>query len=122
VDEFDDVRAVARPLAEALERREPSALTTAARKRQRGGRIYLDVQRNAYAQTAVPPFAIRGRRDAPVAVPLEWDELDEATPDQWTLRTVFDRLDRVRQPWPGFARHARTLGTTRRWLERDQGT
>ena len=37
---------------------DPDLLTTAARKAKRGDRVYLDVARNAYAQTAVPPFAV----------------------------------------------------------------
>jgi bifunctional non-homologous end joining protein LigD len=120
-DAFDSVREVARGLALALERRDPDMLTTASRKAGRGDRIYLDVFRNAYAQTAVPPYAIRGRPRAPIAVPLDWDELDDATPDAWTLRTIFERLERTGDPWRGFARHARTLGSARRWLARDQG-
>ncbi|NEC07692.1 hypothetical protein G3I26_20815 [Streptomyces sp. SID7909] len=35
--------------------------TTEAREKARGGRLYLDVQRNAYAQTAVTPYAVRAR-------------------------------------------------------------
>jgi bifunctional non-homologous end joining protein LigD len=118
---FDGVRAVARGLADALARREPAKLTTAARKKDRGGRVYLDVLRNAYAQTAVPPYAVRARPGAPVAVPLGWDELDSAKPDGWTIRTVPDRLDRAPDPWRGFARRARSLDATRRWIARDQG-
>ena len=45
------------------------------RKAKRGDRVYLDVMRNAYAQTAVAPYSLRARRDAPVATPLNWDEL-----------------------------------------------
>jgi bifunctional non-homologous end joining protein LigD len=118
---FDEVRSVSRGLAEALARRAPERLTTAARKADRGNRVYLDVLRNAYAQTAVPPFAVRPRAGAPVAVPLDWEELESARPDGWTVRTLLDRLDRTPDPWRGFTRHARTLDATRRWLRRDQG-
>jgi bifunctional non-homologous end joining protein LigD len=118
-DGFDDVRAVARGLATALERRAPNRMTTAGRKAERGQRVYLDIGRNAYAQTAVPAYAVRARPGAPVAVPLDWDELDEARPDGWTVRTLRDRLDRMRDPWAGFTRHARSLASARRWLERE---
>ena len=30
---------------------------------------------------------------APVAVPVGWDELDDATPDGWTLDRLGDRLE-----------------------------
>jgi bifunctional non-homologous end joining protein LigD len=117
---FDAVRATAGALAGALTRREPARLTTEWRKADRAGRVYLDVMRNAYAQTAVPPYAVRARPGAPVAVPLDWDELGSAEPDGWTVRTVLDRLEGP-DPWRGFARRARSLEGARRWLRRDEG-
>jgi bifunctional non-homologous end joining protein LigD len=118
---FDEVRAVARGLANALARLSPDRLTTAARKADRGRRVYLDVLRNAYAATAVAPYAIRARPGAPVAVPLDWDELDTARPDGWTIRTVLERLERTPDPWRGISRRARSLATARRWLDRHEG-
>ncbi len=37
----------------------------------------LDIMRNAYAQTAVAPYSVRGRPGAPVATPLRWEELED---------------------------------------------
>ena len=118
VDDFEEVRAVAFALAEALARRAPDRLTTEFYKVERGGRLFLDVNRNAYAQTVVPPYAIRPRPDAPVAVPLAWEELDKTDPDAWTVRTLGQRLEGTPDPWRGFARHARSLDSARRWLTR----
>lgn len=118
IADFEEVRAVAYALAEALARRAPDRLTTEFYKAERRGRLFLDTNRNAYAQTAVPPYAVRPRSDAPVAVPLGWDELDTAEPDGWNVRTVAQRLEERPDPWPGFARHARTLDAARRWLTR----
>ncbi|MFE4258158.1 hypothetical protein [Streptomyces sp. NPDC056883] len=53
---FDDVRAFARGVAEVLAARHPARFTTEARKKTRRGRLSLDIQRNAYAQTAAPPL------------------------------------------------------------------
>ncbi|MFD7324141.1 hypothetical protein ACFV9D_24050 [Streptomyces sp. NPDC059875] len=61
---FDDVRAFARDVAELPAARRPDELTTAVRKEAkeaRDGRLYLDIQRNAYAQTSVTPYAVRAR-------------------------------------------------------------
>lgn len=58
---FDDVRAFARGVAEHLAAGRPDTLTTEVRKEARKKRLYLDIQRNAYAQTAVAPFAVRAR-------------------------------------------------------------
>ncbi len=74
--DFDQVRAFARDVADLLARQYPDELTTEARKAKRGKRLYLDVARNGYAQTAVAPFAVRALRGAPVAAPIEWSQLD----------------------------------------------
>ena len=85
----------------------------------RGGRLFLDCNRNAWAQTAVPPFAVRPKPGAPVAVPLDWDELDTAEPDGWNVRTVMERLEGGADPWGDFGRRMRTLTAARRWLARN---
>lgn len=75
---FDDVRCFARIVAELLVRRHPGEATTEQRKQARAGRVFVDIMRNAYAQTVVVPFSVRVRPAAPAAVPLHWDELDDA--------------------------------------------
>ncbi|MFD7256592.1 non-homologous end-joining DNA ligase [Streptomyces sp. NPDC059874] len=119
---FDDVRAFARDVAAVLAARHPDRFTTEARKKARRGRLYLDIQRNAYAQTAVAPYAVRARPDAPVAAPLAWSELDDPdlTSRRWTLATV-DGLLKA-DPWqdlprPRSLRRARSLLTA---LTRDE--
>lgn len=119
IEDFEEVRAVAFGISEALARRAPDRLTTEFRKSDRRGRLFLDCNRNAYAQTAVPVYGVRPRPGAPVAVPLAWEELQTTDPGGWTVRTVGDRLDQVPDPWMGFGRHARSLDSTRRWLARE---
>lgn len=119
VDGFEEVREVAFGLAEALARRAPDRLTTEFYKAARRDRLFLDVNRNAWAQTAVPPYAVRPKPTAPVAVPLGWDELDTTEPDAWTVRTIQDRLTDGPDPWKGFTRHMRTPAAARRWLARN---
>ncbi|BAJ26378.1 hypothetical protein KSE_05320 [Kitasatospora setae KM-6054] len=116
--DFDEVRAFARDAAAVLARRHPALLTTEARKAARRGRLYLDVQRNAYGQNAVTPYAVRALPGAPVATPLAWDELDDPalTARRWTIATLPERLA-APDPWQP-ARRARSLGPARRRLER----
>ncbi len=109
--EFDAVRAFARELAEQLVESDPGHLTTDVRKNKREGRIFVDVARNAYAQTAAPPYAVRARDGAPVAAPLAWDELDDAQlkADRFNIRNIFDRLKKIGDPWTDVAKQAQKL-------------
>lgn len=75
--DFDEVRDFATDVARTLAGEHPDELTTEARKKDRGDRLYLDVQRNAYAQTAVVPFAVRAKPGVLVAVPISWSQLDD---------------------------------------------
>lgn len=117
-DDFDSVREFARGAADALADRHPDELTTQQRKDQRGDRVYLDIMRNAYAQTVTAPYAVRARPGATVATPLDWDELSEGdlSPGKFTTRTVPERVERHDDPWAGMARHRRGLAAPRRAL------
>jgi bifunctional non-homologous end joining protein LigD len=91
--------------------RSPDTLTTEWRKEKRDGKILVDTARNTYGQTVVAPYAVRALPGAPVATPLEWDELSdpELSARAWTLRTVAERLADRGDPWAGIADHAVAL-------------
>jgi bifunctional non-homologous end joining protein LigD len=106
---FDQVRAFAREVARALAAREPERFTVEQRKQKRRGRLYLDVARNAYAQTAVATYAVRALPGAPVACPIDWGELGRVGPRGVTLRNARRRLARRPDPWAGIWDDARSL-------------
>jgi bifunctional non-homologous end joining protein LigD len=114
---FDDVRGFARDVARVLVDREPDLLTLEARKDKRGNRVLVDVQRNGYGQTAVPPYAVRARPGAPVSMPITWDELSTIEPAQHTVRTVARRLARGGDRWAELPR-GQSLGRARERLRR----
>jgi bifunctional non-homologous end joining protein LigD len=109
--DYDAVRQFARDVADVVAADDPAHRTVEMRKDKRGNRVYLDVMRNAYAQTAVAPYAVRARRGAPVATPLEWDELGGRglRPDRFTLRDVPKRIAEQGDPWADMRKHARSL-------------
>lgn len=109
--DFDTARQFTRDVAEVVAADDAKHRTVEVRKDKRGGRVYVDVMRNAYAQTAVAPYSVRARPGAPVATPLEWDELDARglRADRFTIRDVPKRLAGQRDPWADMSRHARAL-------------
>jgi bifunctional non-homologous end joining protein LigD len=117
---FEDVRPFARAVAELLAARHPDELTLEFRKSERGGRILIDVMRNAYAQTTVPPYAVRPLPGAPVATPISWDELSDSKlrADRWTVKKVLRRLAAKGDPWADIASFARGLTRAGKRLDR----
>jgi bifunctional non-homologous end joining protein LigD len=117
---YDAVRAFARELAGVVVGQAPKERTLETLKANRGGRIFIDTNRNGYAQLVAPAFAVRARKGAPVSVPLDWSELKQKTlrPNGVTIRNIFDRLDRTGDPWAGFWRSGVSLTKARRKLGR----
>jgi bifunctional non-homologous end joining protein LigD len=110
--DFESVCAVARQIASVVVDRDPAAFTMEQYKRKRHGRVFIDTNRNAYAQTVVAPYALRARNGAPVAVPLDWAELrrKDFRPDRVTMQNIFARLEKMEDPWEDFWRHVTPLG------------
>jgi bifunctional non-homologous end joining protein LigD len=108
---FTDVHRFARALAEDMVADNPGKLTLEWKKADRGSKIYVDVNRIAYAQHAVAPYGVRARPKAPTAMPIHWEELEDARlkPDRWTVRNAVARLEEAGDPWKGMMRRARKL-------------
>ena len=117
---YDRVRAFSHALVALLASRHPERLTGELRKAKRGDRLFLDVARNGWGQTVVPPFAVRARPEAPVAMPIPWRALDEDAigPRSYRVDNAPDALEQAAHAWRGFARRARGLAEPERRLRR----
>ena len=82
--EWPAVKDFAQRFAQAVAQAEPDRFTAALAKAQRKGRIFVDYLRNQRGATAVMPYAVRAREEAPVAVPITWKELETIDkPSHW---------------------------------------
>lgn len=113
---FGDVREFASEVAGELERRYPDELTTEWRKVNRGDRLYLDVARNGYGAHAVAPYSVRARPRAPVAMPIEWSEVedDSLRPARYTIREAPAVVERRGDLWSDMRSAAQSLAQARK--------
>jgi bifunctional non-homologous end joining protein LigD len=74
--EWPEVKDFAHRLAQAVAQSDPANFTAALPKVQRKGRIFVDYLRNQRGATAVMPYSVRARENAPVAVPITWKEME----------------------------------------------
>ena len=72
---WDDVKAFARALAQRLVEVAPDRFTATATKARRSGKVFVDYLRNDEGATFVAAYSLRAREGAPVAMPIDWDEL-----------------------------------------------
>ncbi|MFG2827240.1 non-homologous end-joining DNA ligase [Streptomyces sp. NPDC048434] len=89
---FTEVRRAAITLARALERRMPDLVTSAWWKEERGAKVFVDYNQMARDRTIASAYSLRARPRATVSTPLRWDELSDAAPEDFDLRTVPPRF------------------------------
>jgi bifunctional non-homologous end joining protein LigD len=108
---FEEVHFFADAIAQQLAATDPEHLTTEFLKQKREGRLFLDLNRNAYAQTVVAPYSVRAKRGAPIAVPIAWSDIERADlrPDGVTVRNISEWLAKRDDPWASMEKSRRPL-------------
>lgn len=106
---FKEVHEFAKNIAHKLAEQYPDKLTDEIEKSKRKGRIFIDYLRNSFGQTSVAPYSLRAKEGAPVATPIDWDELSTTGPQKYSIKNIFKRLGHKDDPWKNFERNARTL-------------
>ena len=106
---WDQNKAFAKAVAEAIRADAPDRFTTTLAKKARGGKIFIDYLRNGRMATAVAPWSPRARPGAGIAFPLSWGQvkagLDPAAFNLWTYETLLKKPD----PWADFRASAVSL-------------
>ncbi|GAA5611323.1 ATP-dependent DNA ligase [Streptomyces platensis] len=103
---FTEVRRAAITLARALERRTPDLVTSAWWKEERGEKVFVDYNQMARDRTIASAYSLRARPRATVSTPLRWDELSDAAPEDFDLRTVPPRFAELGDVHADMADHA----------------
>ncbi len=97
--DFIQVRRAGIALAREVERRAPDAVTTSWWKEERGERIFIDFNQNARDRTFASAYSVRRTEIATVSMPLSWDELASAHPDDYTIETAAEFVANRDDPW-----------------------
>ena len=84
----DDATAVAKRVAEQLQKEHPALVTAAMTKAKRPGKVFLDWSQNAGSKTTVCPYSLRGRERPTAAAPLTWAEVEEGAQDPLALEQL----------------------------------
>ena len=93
-------------------RAEPRRFIASMSKVKRTGKIFIDYLRNDAEATAIGAYSPRARAGAPVALPIEWGELEPDAPQAPRFGVLeVPKLIRARKrdPWQGFEEARRSL-------------
>lgn len=102
--DFSTTKAFAKLCAQHIIAQHPKLGTLELRKDKREGKVFIDILRNQQGSTAVAPYALRAKPNAPVATPLYWKEVedDNLHPQLYTIDNLFTRLQQQKDPWREF--------------------
>jgi bifunctional non-homologous end joining protein LigD len=99
--DYKQVRTAAETLAREVENRAPGLATARWWKEERGESVFVDFNQNAKDRTVASAYSIRPLPDARVSTPLDWDEVRERRPEEFTLLTVPRRFADLGDPHAG---------------------
>jgi DNA ligase D-like protein (predicted polymerase) len=88
---FDEVRRAALALAREVERRAPKLATSKWWKEERQG-VFVDYNQNAKDRTVAAAYSVRPTEQATVSAPLDWKEVPDCEPEDFTLATMTKRF------------------------------
>jgi bifunctional non-homologous end joining protein LigD len=89
----EESTALAKAVAEELERAHPKLVTATMTKAKRSGKVFLDWSQNSGSKTTISPYSLRGKERPYVATPLGWDEVEAGAEDPDALEQF--RFDQV---------------------------
>lgn len=113
--DFHTVFLAAEDLAKPFVEQRSNSLTLQIRKDARKGRVLVDIFRIRSGQSIVSPYSLRGRKGAPVSMPLTWDELSLLkAPVEHNIRTAVQKVMDDGDAWEGFDAFAVDLHTHRK--------
>ncbi|MFH9247318.1 non-homologous end-joining DNA ligase [Streptomyces lydicus] len=115
---FTEVRRAAITLAREMERRMPELVTSAWWKEERGEKVFVDYNQMARDRTIASAYSLRARPRATVSTPLRWEELSDAAPEDFDLRTVPPRFAELGDVHADMAEHAFGLDSVLELAER----
>ncbi|MFT3883340.1 MAG: non-homologous end-joining DNA ligase [Gemmatales bacterium] len=99
--EWDEAKSFCKKLAEFIVSLDADHFTSNMSKAARHRKIFVDYLRNGRGATAIIPYSPRSRAGAPVACPINWQDLSpQVTSEQYTITNLRLRMSKLKHdPW-----------------------
>ena len=118
---FSEVRRAAVALSREIERRVPKLASSKWWKEERHG-VFLDYNQNAKDRTTCSAYSVRPLPDARVSTPLDWDEVTDCDPADFTVLTVPQRFAETGNPHAEMDAAAGSLEKLLELADRDEAS
>ncbi len=112
--EYRRVRKLVETVGRLLVAANPDDVTMEWDIPRRAGKVFIDHNQNVGGKTIASVYSVRPRPGAPVSTPVLWEELGNIHPDDFTMSTVWDRLQRFGDLFAPVLRGAQTIEAAER--------
>ncbi|WP_433368059.1 non-homologous end-joining DNA ligase [Actinoplanes sp. CA-142083] len=117
---FGEVRRAALAFAREVERRAPDDVTTTWWRKDRDpAKLFVDYNQNARDHTIASAYSVRGVPTGTVSTPIEWSEIPDVDPRDFTIKTVPARFAELGDLHKTIDDEAFSLATLLEWADRD---
>ncbi|HXF50976.1 MAG TPA: non-homologous end-joining DNA ligase, partial [Dehalococcoidia bacterium] len=99
--DFDAARAACETIGRFLARAHPGDITLEWAVRRRTRKVFVDYAQNVRGKTLASVYSPRALPEAPVSMPVRWDELDRVYPTDFTIETAPERVREAGDLWGG---------------------
>jgi DNA ligase D len=118
---FADVRRGALAFAREVERRIPQHATTVWWRKDRDPqKLFVDYNQNARDHTIAAAYSVRGNPVGTVSAPLRWSEIDDASPNDFTIATMPPRFAELGDLHDGIDEAVFPIDQLLEWADRDE--
>ncbi len=108
---FEAASALAKPFVQRYSKN----TTLHIKKESRKGKVLIDIYRNRTSQSIISPYSLRGHSNAPVSMPLTWDQLYSVkSPGEHNIKTALEMVLREGDAWESMGAYAVGLHTHRK--------
>jgi bifunctional non-homologous end joining protein LigD len=108
--EWPEVKAFTKSIADAMTADDPKRYIATMSKAKRTGKIFVDYLRNGRGATAVAAYSTRARLNAPVSMPIRWEDLSRLKgADVYRVPEAVAHMNKSGDPWDGFFKVKQSL-------------
>ncbi len=109
VADYSTVRGFVDGVGRLLVKANPDDITMEWDIPKRAGKVFIDVNQNVGGKTIASVYSVRPRAGAPVSTPLLWEEVGAVQPDDFTIETLWPRLQKYGDLFAPVLRGGQTL-------------
>jgi len=111
---YEEVTKSVKALAKTFIKEYGDKYTLQISKARRAGKILIDIYRNHLSNTCVAPYSLRGKKGAPVSLPIRWEDLDDLEKSSsYNIKTAAAYLAEHGDPWHDWRIHEVSLHDNR---------